>query len=157
MTFFNHLNLDPPEPGAVSREQATRLLSVGVVGPRRPVDDLIERLHREAGGAWFERVVDSALREAIGREGADLLAGRVSLDELGAAKEAAKRAMRSAIGRDEATGATAMYFAAIAGALAHHGECITSRGRDDLTVVLVDLAAAAPPPWRALLERALER
>ena len=59
--------------------------------------------------------------------------------------------------KDEAAAATAAYFVAVAMALVHHGEMISSQPRDELTAVLADLAAAAAAPWAELLMEAALR
>jgi len=168
MSFFNHLNFEPepepePEPqqpqrdADLSDEQATRLLSIGVRGTRRPVDELIECLGREAGQSWFERVIETFLRQAAARPAEALLDGSISIDELRRAKSAAKRGMQQAIGPEEAAGATALYFCAVAAALAHHEHRITSRSDEDLLPALADLADAVPERWRPMFEQALAR
>lgn len=161
MSFFNHLKFeDEPEPdcdSVLSDEQATRLLSIGVRGPHRPVDELIECLGRDAGHAWFERVIETFLRQAAARPAEALLDGSITIDELQRAKSAAKRGMQQAIGPEEAAGATALYFCAVAAALAHHGERITSRPDEDLLPALADLAEAVPDRWRPVFERAIAR
>lgn len=159
MSFFNHLKFDPEPEGEqpISDEQDTRLLSVGVRGPRRPVDALIECLEREAGHPWFERVLDVLVRQAVDRSADAMLDGLMTLEELRRAKSAAKVGMRGAVGPEEAAGATALYFCAIASALAHHGERITARTDDDLLPVLADLADAVPARWRDMFQQSLAR
>lgn len=159
MSFFNHLNFDPEphDEQPLTDEQATRLLSVGVRGPRRPVDELVECLGRDAGHEWFERVIEVSMRQAVARSADDLRDGLITTEELRLAKAAAKRGIRGAVGPEEAAGATALYFCAIASALAHHGERITSRPDDDLMPALTDLAEAVPERWRDMFEQSAAR
>ena len=49
----------PNDPNAsrfddLQGDRATRMLRLGVVGPRRGVDDLIDRLRTPDGWAWWE-------------------------------------------------------------------------------------------------------
>jgi len=141
---------------ALTPRQAATLLALSVAGPRRPVDDLIERLRRPDGATWMAQALDAFSEQTIGVAAEDVLAGRVAPNDLVAAKEAAKARLADAKTIDDALGATLCYFAAAGAALAHHGEVISSRSRSDLQDVLIDLAAAAPPAWAELFEVAAE-
>jgi hypothetical protein len=51
---------------------------------------------------------------------------------------------------------TAGYFLAVAAGLAWHGEYLSSRPREEISEVLMDLAAVTPGDWNELLVKALE-
>jgi len=52
------------------------------------------------------------------------------------------------------TNETALYYACIAGALAHHGKRVTSQKPEVLKEALLDLAASTPEPWSGLMKKA---
>lgn len=147
---------DHDASAAVTPDQAARLLGIARHGPRRPVDDLIDRLRRPDGGAWFERTLDGFLGATLSETAHALERGRIGTIPLVAAKEAAKTRMVNAPSREAALEATACYFGVVASALAHFGEVITSRGREELDPLLIDLSDAAPPGWSSVFRRAAE-
>ncbi len=148
----------PDQPCGESRDltdsQASQLLRMGISGPRRPVDDVIDRLGEPDGAEWF----NALMATATGRSGGvRAFEDRLSVEELVAVKERAKTSVVEAVTKDEAAAATAAYFVAVAMALVHHGAMISSQPRDELTAVLADLAAAAAAPWAELLMEAALR
>ncbi len=147
----------PPAPngGEISSSDAAQLLSMGLNDPRRPVDDLIERLAAADGHAWLTRVVGrhAALVQSIDRAAAR----RPSLESLVALKEQEKEHLAEAATVDEALAALAAYCVCVASALALHGVLISSQARDDWDTLLVDLAEVMPAPWREVLIEAASR
>ncbi len=144
-----------PHLGDLNEGQASRLLALGNAGPRRPVDDVIDRLAHPDGTAWFATAVFplKGLAAALTRREAALPA----LDELIVLKEKAKAALADAATRDEASAATALYFVAVAAARALHDAGISSQPPHELAGVMADLAGAAPDPWAEILMEAAMR
>lgn len=149
-------------PESVSRfpagdaETASRMLRLGIAGPPRPIDPLIDRLSRDDGSAW--------LGDALAGDSLSALAAlvetphpAVSLDDLIAIKDASKAVATKAPTRDASLRIMVGYFFSIAAALALHDTNISSRTPDDLRPILIDLASVAPPAWSQLFERALCR
>lgn len=151
----NHLPSDVNASFAqLDSSSATRLLKLGISGPKRRVDPLIERLRSTAGKAWFagmlKRPPFAGLREPVEQ----LVQGRASLDEIVAFKDAGKQAVTTAPGADAELTGVAAYYLAIAAAMAHHNSLISSVNRPELDAVLLDLAEVLPSPWSELASRA---
>ena len=145
-----------PHLGDLNEGQASRLLALGNAGPRRPVDDVIDRLAHPDGAAWFAKAVfavSGLSRSAL----TPSEAARPALDELIVLKEKAKAALADAATRDEASAATALYFVAVAAARALHDAGISSQPPHELAGVMADLAGAAPDPWAEILMEAALR
>lgn len=134
--------------------QATRLLKLGISGPKRRVDPLIDRLRSSAGKAWFAGIFKKAPFATLADPVDRLAEGRATLDEIVAFKDAAKHAVTKATGSDTELAGVAAYYMAIAAALAHHGSLISSVNRPELDAVLLDLAEVLPSPWSELASRA---
>lgn len=134
--------------------QATRLLKLGISGPKRRVDPLIDRLRSSAGKSWFAGILKrppfADLPDAVGQ----LVQGRASLDEIVAFKDAAKHAVTAAQAADAELAGIAAYYIAIAAAMTHHNSLISSVNRTELDAVLLDLAEVLPSPWSELASRA---
>lgn len=134
--------------------QATRLLKLGISGPKRRVDPLIDRLRSSAGKSWFAGILKrppfADLPDAVGQ----FVQGRASLDQIVAFKDAAKHAVTAAQGADAELAGIAAYYIAIAAAMAHHNSLISSVNRTELDAVLLDLAEVLPSPWSELASRA---
>jgi len=134
----------------------SRLLGMGMSEPRRPVDDLIERLGRRDGARWFRALLAAG---PLGSGGADperlLVEGKASLEIMRSLKESAKALFRERRDDPEARlGSIAAYFLCVAAALVHHGTLICGRDRREVEEVLIDLGVAVPGGWGALLARA---
>ena len=139
--------------GTPGDRRLSRLLRVGLAPGARPVDELIARLRREDGAAWFTRAIDSSPASACGPATARLLEGKATLEELRGVKEASKALLHQACDREPRLRCFVSYFLSVAAALVHHCTRITSRG-DDLEGIFLDLAEAAPAPWADFLARA---
>ena len=138
----------PDKPKNPIPDSATRMFRLDALGQRRAVDDVIERLRQPDGWAWWNKLMsDYPLAEGDDRTRADLA-------HLTRAKETHKAAMASLSPGPDRTSATALYYACIAGALAHHNKRITSQKPDALREALLDLAASTPEPWSALTKKA---
>ncbi|MCB9844505.1 MAG: hypothetical protein H6811_00760 [Phycisphaeraceae bacterium] len=131
-----------PPADRLDASAVTRLLQLGLDGPRRPVDALIDRLDASGGGAWLDRSLE---RLGVGHsaEAADAVRA-MSVADLSAFKDRAKIAMRDAIGEDDRLCGLLGYMLSLAGALAVHGTSISSRGAIEQQSVLLDLGAALP-------------
>ena len=136
----------PDKPSAP--DSATRIFRLDAAGQRRAVDDVIDRLRQPDGWAWWTGLV----ADYPPADGPDRT--HASLVHLTRAKEAHKARIAKLAPGPERTTATALYYACIAGALAHHGKRITTQKPEVLKEALLDLAASTPEPWPALLKKA---
>jgi hypothetical protein len=148
---------EPHDPerlaGDLPLAHASRLLRMGLSGPRRPVDDLIDRLRRPDGSPWLTSALAAAL--APGESPRELLIdGGGSLERLRAIKERGKAMLQSFTTPQERLSGLACYFMSIAAALRHHRTPIGGRDDDELRSALLDLAESAPPPWDDLVAQA---
>ncbi|MBX3365518.1 MAG: hypothetical protein KF866_12240 [Phycisphaeraceae bacterium] len=132
----------------------TRLLQLGIAGPRRPVDALLDRLGAADGPAWFAQLLQRHPIRQIGDPLQTLVHGRVDMTALERLKEASKRLLQDAISENDRLAGLGGYFLSIAAGVEHHGRNISSRPAQELHVVLLDLAAVAPMPWSDLLASA---
>ncbi len=139
----------------IDHEGATSLLRLGMVGPRRGVDAVIDRLRMPDGAQWLE---SSLLVFAPSAEEARamLVEGSARLDQLGEAKERHKQAMLSSAPASERQRAILLYYLCIAAGLAHHARSLTSQPQADVSAALLDLAVALPEPWSLMLARAAD-
>lgn len=126
--------------------RASQLLRLGIAGPSRPIDDLISRLEQPDGLAWFSSQMST-------RPLARLANGTAPLDvaTLREVKEVAKNWLARPSSVDERLRGLLGYFLAVALALRHHDENISSRALADIRSVLSDLATAVPEPWQSVL------
>lgn len=137
---------------------AARLLHLGIRGPVRPVDRLVERLRTSDRQKWVEGVV-TEIERAIQPGGRDLLltgshgAGQ-PLDLLRRIKDRCKKQAARAEPGKEPLEPMLGYFLAVGAALAHHSALISSVSRSEIDGVLLDLACELPDPWVDLLCRA---
>ncbi|MHC4319971.1 MAG: hypothetical protein ACYTF4_15880 [Planctomycetota bacterium] len=132
---------------------AVHLLEVGVTGPLRSVDRVVERLQHRDSEKWFKHALTVAA-QITGHDVARLPEDAPSPDDLVLMKDRAKAARADAPTVDLALCATLTYLVCLGAALAHHGRRITSRPRAELDRVFVDLADAVPPPWQEMLLKA---
>ncbi len=133
---------------------ASRLLELGLSGPKRPIDGLIDRLCQPDASLWLEKNLSSGPAGAFGDPVLYLVEGKATLDQLIAIKQTSK-SLLGAGPEDEANlAALTSYFFAVAAALVHHQTVICSRSRDEVNAALLDLAAVAAEPWATLLSHA---
>jgi len=149
---------DKPKPTTthadVSPDRATRMLRLGVVGPRRGVDDVIDRLRTPDGWQWWEACM-SELGEGSAADAASrLINGRADLAFITSAKELHKSRMAAGNPVPQRLASMAAYYACIAAALVHHKKAITGQSPELLSEALADLAASAPEPWSDLIGKA---
>lgn len=146
------LNPQPlPNESLQNRETVSRLLQLGISGPRRPVDALVERLSAADGVAYFRQMIGRAPIKNLGDPEVALVHGRcdeVAVDRL---KEASKRLLQDAINDTDRLAGLAGYFFAVAAALLHQDRNITSRSTQELHEVLLELASVSPPVWARFL------
>jgi hypothetical protein len=130
------------------------LLRMGMTGRQRVVDRLLDRMSLADGGTWFRRML-AMLAEAEGSSDLGLIPeGVVSREALEEEKRRAKRILGSAMAEEDRLRGTLLYFVAIAGALATHGERISSQPDEVLEPALLDLAEVAPEGWREMFSGA---
>ena len=133
---------------------ASRLLQLGLSGPRRPVDGLVERLSQLDGHRWLESALSRGPACTFEDPESALIHGGATLDQLKEMKEDCKSLMKQSRDQETRLIALAGYFLAIAAAMAHYENCICSREREELDPILLDLASVAPGDWSNLLSRA---
>ncbi len=154
----NTSHSDESHERAVTGEEATRLLPIAIAGPRRPIDAVIERLRQPDANKWLQSILRAAAERMETPESTDahalLAEGEASLEQIRALKEQSKSELRTADPDDPPAPAVFLYFIAVAAALAHHSESISSMPREEIDPILVDLADAAPEPWSELCLRA---
>ncbi|MCH8148208.1 MAG: hypothetical protein IH987_09495 [Planctomycetes bacterium] len=137
--------------------EASKLLKLGMTVPEHPVDRLVKRLRESDGSEWLT-VALRELPEAISGAAENWLLDPSS--SLAQIKRFKQRCIDLASKTDsEESWLIAMvgYFFAIAAALAHHGEIISTRKRDEVDGALRELENVVPDPWRAMLTTAAEK
>ncbi|MCC5786424.1 MAG: hypothetical protein JJU33_06975 [Phycisphaerales bacterium] len=151
------MNNNTPNPSSSGAEleagTITRLFRLGLSGPRRPVDALIDRLGAPDSEAWLGRAMERAPRVGELELTGAMLRG-ADADTLSRIKNTGKMLLADAGTEDQRLTGLAIYFFAVASALAHHDTVICSRTRDELHPVLLDLAAVCPDPWAGLCTNA---
>ncbi|MCC7290776.1 MAG: hypothetical protein IT449_01800 [Phycisphaerales bacterium] len=131
------------EPGLT---ETARLLRLGLTEASRPVDDVIERLHRRDGAEWMRQALSSGPL-ALNEPGLNPPSGTMPVAQLRNCKEACKTLLHHATEVDARQRAILNYFICVAAALIQHRQRICSKGRAELDPILLDLAEAAPAPW----------
>ena len=138
----------PDKSNPAVPDSKTKIFRVDTQGQRRGVDDVIDRLRQPDGWAWWTKVMgDYPPAGGSDRTHADLA-------HLKRAKESHKAAITKLTPGPDRTDATALYYACIAGALAHYGKRITSQKPEVLGEALLDLAASTPEPWNGMFKKA---
>ena len=148
---------EPPgatPPPSMPLGTATQLLRLGLTGPRRPVDDLIDRLGEPDGANWLIEALDQGVLAGLGSAVGQLAEGEATVEQLAEIKERSQSQLRTGLDRDSRLAGIAGYFLTLAAGLRHHGHALSSRSRDDLDPVLLDLATVAPSPFSELLSDA---
>ena len=145
-----------PESG-LTTQQALRFLSLGLQDRRRPVDQLVDRLHQADGEPWLRVAVVTGLRPGLAP--ADLLLGdaQPSLDQLKELKKAGQRMFKGGKDEDARLTGLASYCLSLAGGLVHHGQLLSSQDPEVIAELMDSLAAVLPGEWARLVERAAER
>ena len=144
---------------ALTEVGVTRLLQVGLNKPRRPVNDLVDRLLEPDGAQWLSRILHTGPIATHGLPKELLCDGHATMDQLMAIKGESKELLQGSGGREARGGADRAaalmgYMLAVAAALLHHGQMISSRPRSELDAVLLELADVTPGEWAGLLRRA---
>lgn len=151
------MNNSTPNPSGSGAEleagTITRLFRLGLSGPRRPVDALIDRLGAPDSEAWLERAMERA-PQVGGADPAGAMLRGADTDTLSRIKSTGKKLLADAGTEDHRLTGLALYFFAVASALAHHDTVICSRTREELHPVLLDLAAVCSARWAELCTNA---
>ncbi len=140
---------------AIGPEQASRMLRVGLAGPERPIDRLLDRLSDDDGAAWLRDVLSDGALAILDSVVAARRDRTVTVEALTTLKEQCKSAVVGRRDPEASLRAMVGYFFAIAAAIAVFGTIISSRGADELEPILTDLASVTPPDWSSVFERAL--
>ena len=140
---------------AIGPEQASRMLRVGLAGPERPIDTLLDRLSDDDGAAWLRDVLSDGAMAILGAVVAARHDETVTVESLTALKEQCKSAVVRRRDPEASLRAMVGYFFAVAAAIDRFGTNISSRGADELAPMLMDLASVTPPDWSSVFERAL--
>lgn len=139
---------------AIAVEQASRMLRLGLHGPARPVDKLLDRLGESDGENWLRNVLAMEEWSVLASVPNTNAQDAPVIEQLTKIKDAGK--MTAVRGGSPETSLRAMvgYFFAIAGAFALFQTNISSRSATELEPILIDLASVAPPEWSGVFERA---
>lgn len=135
-------------------EKASLFLRLGMSAPRRPVDDLIDRLKKGDGASWLPVALENGPMRGMGSPVEMLVQGKATAQQCGVIKDHSKVFVRKAVDTDARVAGIAGYFLAIAAGLKHHGLLITTRERAGLRDILLDLAEALPKPYSELVSQA---
>ena len=131
----------------------TRLLHLGFQKARRPLDELLDE--RPDQEAWFRSLIEESPVARLGPPEDKLARGQATLVELRSVYKESKLLLRKAKTKEDRQTALLGYLLAIAAGLAHHRTLITTRAREEIDPLLLDLTGAAPKPWAELLTAAL--
>lgn len=133
-------------------------LRLGLDGPRKPIDSLLERLRQAQGTGLFADLLRAGpAAELLATDGGDRPAKTVELELLRRIKNDSVQLFRSYRDLNSHLAATATFFSAIATALALHGEKITSQPAEEIEGAFLDLAAVLAHPWDELFIAAAKR
>ena len=146
----------PPPDDDLTETGVTRLLNLGLGGLARPVDELIDRLLQHDGHRWLSAALRSWPLAAHGSPRRQLCEGRATVDELRSLKNESKDLLKRARDREDRIVGLLGYFFSVAAALAHHGELITSRPREEVDPILIELAEVTPGAWSQMLSCATQ-
>jgi hypothetical protein len=135
-------------------DRATRMLRLGVVGPRRGVDDLIDRLRTPDGWQWWETCMGELGEGSAKDAAARLVNGEADLKFITAGKERHKSTMGAGHSAPTRLASMALYYVCVSAAVVHHARLITGQNPELLSEALADLAASTPEPWSDLIGKA---
>lgn len=143
---------EPPSTGAFHKTFG--LLRLGIVGPRRNADRLLERLEAGDGAQWLARCLAGAPFTDIGDPTEGLARGGANVEQLNALKDKGKRLMANdSNDADVALGLLA-YFLSVAAGLVHHRAWLSSQPARAIGEILGEMASLTPTPWSELLGKA---
>jgi hypothetical protein len=170
-----------PESEHMTTATASVFLRLGMSGPRRPVDDLIDRLRQPDGGAWLIKALENGSLNGLGSAASLLGQGEITIEQCVKVKERSKAMVASdrhsreggnpeaarvpqgpdarlrghdETGHDARLAGIAGYFLSIAAGLRFHDVLLTTRERTKLAETWLDLAEVAPEPFSTLLSEA---
>jgi hypothetical protein len=135
-------------------DRATRMLRLGVVGPRRGVDDLIDRLRTPDGWQWWESCMGELGEGSAADAAKRLVNGEADMKFITAGKERHKATMGAGNPPPKRLASMALYYVCISAAVVHHDKLITGQSAELLGEALADLAASTPEPWSDLIGKA---
>jgi len=141
----------------LSSEVTTRFLKMGLDGPKKPIDSLLQRLRDTSDPNFFTTLLEQSTKKSAAELETILASGAGDLDTILGFKNQSVELFRRYKDLQSHLGATAIYFTSIAAALTHHGKVITSQSESDLEVALLDMAATLESPWADLLIGAVEQ
>lgn len=135
--------------------RVSRLLRLGLSEKRTPVDELVDFL-RGSGSEAF----DALVREGPLASDAEALcapggARAPPADRYRELYDDAKRALAAASSREDRLSSLLAWFLVVACGRVHRGLALSSRRREDLDPLLLEIALLAPSPWDDLLTRAV--
>ncbi len=154
MTAHHEDDISAGDRPSLALSTASKLMRLGFSRPRRPVDDLIDRLRQPDAAAWMDEALRSGPIADDGAPVALLVEGTATAEDLAVIKERSKTLLHTSGTGSQRLAGVAGYFLSIAAALRHHGVLITARSRDEVDPVLLDLAEAAPAPYGDMLSAA---
>ncbi len=153
-----------PEPIPVTDDQARRLLgsllegdatTTTIAQSATPVMDLIARLGRDDGERWFQSMLRAEPFTSCGADARELVEGRMGLPQLQALKDSGKSLFAKAgCAADARIVGVGAYCFAFAAALRFHGAKIGARPREEMDLILIELATVVPEPWSSMLSQA---
>ncbi len=127
------------------------LLDLGMRGPTRVVDRLIDQVLEAKDESWVNQFLDRML-VVVGCCRDDLLLP-TPLESLVSLKQRCRnRFEETEVSEDRVAAVTAYYLSLAAGAV-HHRKKISSRSPEEVASVLADLGATLPAPWGDLAVR----
>jgi hypothetical protein len=153
----------PPEPGDpltpnpyddITPNRASALLRLGLPNARNAADDLVDQLESSSGHLWAAEVTSDTPFRSVSMNITQLLDGTASLATITTLKDAGKDLVKTSATRDVYLRGLAAYYLGIASALAGHKSAITRTPIAELSQILIELASASPPAWRALFLQA---
>lgn len=146
----------PESPSPLDSEKAFSLLRLGLGKTGRTTDELLNRLRKDDGWAWFLEVLSAIPAVRATEETVEdlFLRGSASPVLLTVIKNESKHTSDS---KRQRSAALAGYFAASAAALAHYQALISSGEPAKLRSILLDLGGLAPDPWQGLFVDAVRK
>lgn len=140
----------------LTNDTARKLLRLCETPPSGPSRQLITRLAQLNGTQWaMDELVSFTIEESL--DGLSiLLKGTGGVDAANSLKQAGKRGMDRAQNGDAERSAVLYYLSAVAAALSHHGQLISTREPAVLAELFMDIAANFDEPTRGIFRHAAE-